>query len=64
MSLNSNPNDIYIINHGGAFRVKSIPKGLKIILMNGTHYELIPFSTTDIARYQKLLYLVKLVGGR
>lgn len=64
LSLNSDPNNVNIINHGGAYRVKNIPKGLKIVFTGGTHYTLVPISSIDVESYQKLLYLVKLIGGK
>ena len=62
ISVNTNPTQVQ--NFGGAYRVKRIPRGLKIVQQgkNLSHFEIIPNKALSLSQYQTLLDKVVLIG--
>lgn len=51
------------LKFGGAYKVQSIPEGLKVIQrgQNLMHFEIVPEYAMSLENYQALLYQVQLV---
>ncbi|MCL2082462.1 MAG: hypothetical protein FWH04_04400 [Oscillospiraceae bacterium] len=61
VSLHVDPKNKNIVNNGGAYRIDSLPKGLKIVQRGNKpeHFEIVPTKAMPLAEYQKLLNQVK-----
>ncbi len=61
LSVNADPNAV--AKFGGAYKVQSIPEGLKVIQrgQNLMHFEIVPEYAMSLENYQALLYQVQLV---
>lgn len=61
LSVNADPNAVS--KFGGAYKIQSIPEGLKVIQRgrNLMHYEIVPQYAMTLEHYQALLYQVQLI---
>lgn len=59
VSVNSSSDKVK--NFGGAYEVKSLPKGLHIEHTGGTHYEIVPDEPMTKQEYETLLNLIELI---
>jgi len=60
-SVNVNPNDPNVVKYGGAYRIDSLPEGLKITNPTGKegHFEIVPEKAVSIDAFNDLLKKVK-----
>lgn len=64
-SLNTDPANKNIVNNGGAYKITSIPKELKIYQhadTAGTHLEIVPREPMTVERFQQLLRQITVVA--
>ena len=61
LSVNADPNAV--AKFGGAYKIQSLPNGLKVIQrgQNLLHFEIVPQYAMTLEQYQSLLYQVVLV---
>lgn len=62
--LSTNIDPTQVEKFGGAYRIKRIPRGLKIVQQgkNLSHYEIIPNSTLTVEQFQYLINKIVLVS--
>jgi hypothetical protein len=61
LSVNIDPKDKFVQQHGGAFPVNSIPEGLQLLPSGRPgHYVIAPATPMTLERYQQLLNQVQL----